>query len=196
MNHPTTHRFNAVVIGGSAGALEILNFILGELPSDYFAPIMVCQHLHVSDNGHFARHLGANLAVRVVEAWDKTAIQKGCVYTAPANYHLLVERDDTLALTVDEKVRFSRPSIDVLFESAAYVYADALIAVLLSGASTDGTDGMRTIQQYGGVTIAQSAQTAIHSLMPKAAADAGAASLVLSPKKIAEYLLSCERSEE
>lgn len=184
-----TGTYKAVVIGGSAGGMEALLAILEVLPADFVLPILVAQHLHPTDSGYLATHLNLHCSLTVTEALDKEPILPGHVYLAPANYHLLVEKDETLSLSVDDKVNWSRPSIDVLFESAARAWSRRLVGVLLSGANNDGTEGLRLIRRYGGLTVAQDPQSAGHPTMPQAAIDAGCVELVLPPNEIGEHLL-------
>jgi len=177
------------VIGGSAGGVEALTTILCSLPSGFALPILVVQHLHASDNGAFARHLGRATQCAVVEPFDKEPIKQGCVYTAPANYHMLVEQDGTIALSIDEKVNWSRPSIDVLFESAARAWGAGVIAVILSGASDDGARGMGAVKAAGGLNIAQDPASATTPYMPQAAIDAGVVDEVLAAGEIGRRLI-------
>ena len=178
----------AVVIGGSAGGSAVLRRILRGLPRVYPLPIIVVQHLHPDDDGMLAGNLDNAMALPVVEALDKMPVQPGHIHVAPADYHLLVERGRTLALSVDEPVRFSRPSIDLCFQSAAIAFGPALLAILLTGANDDGTDGLRTVRNRGGRTVAQDPATAPFLFMPQAAIDAGAAQWVLTPDQIAATL--------
>jgi two-component system, chemotaxis family, protein-glutamate methylesterase/glutaminase len=180
---------SAIVIGGSAGAMDALLAILSALPSDFALPILVVQHLHATDGGRFARYVGEMVSLHVVEPCDKEPIRSACVYVAPANYHMLVEKDGTIALSVDERVNCSRPSIDVLFESAARAWGEALVVVILSGASDDGARGMRVVRALGGLTIAQDPATAEHPLMPQAAIGAGVVDEVLSAAAIGQRLM-------
>lgn len=110
------------------------------------------------------------------------------MYTAPANYHMLVERDGSIGLSVDERVNLSRPSIDVLFESAALAWGEAVVAVILSGANADGAEGMRAVKAAGGFTIAQDPASAEHPVMPQTAIDAGAVDEVLRVEEIGRLL--------
>ena len=135
--------------------------------------MLVVQHLHASDDGSFARHLARMTRLVVVEPCDKERIKSGHLYTAPANYHLLVEKDNRISLSVDEKVNWSRPSIDVLFMSAARAWQAGVIAVILSGANADGAQGILAVKKVGGVTIAQAPVSAATPVMPQAAIDAG-----------------------
>jgi two-component system chemotaxis response regulator CheB len=175
-------------MGASAGGLQALAIILGGLESDFTLPILVVQHLHATDDGRFAAHLGDLTTLEVVEPCDKEPIVAGQVYVAPANYHMLVETDETIALSIDERVNHSRPSIDVLFESAAHVFGARLIAVILSGASHDGALGMCAVNAHGGLAIAQDPEGAEHPVMPRAAIQAAGIQTVLPPRGIAERL--------
>lgn len=179
---------NALVIGGSAGAFAALEAILSRLAPDCAVPIIVVQHLHADDDGLFAEHLGRTSALPVVEAEDKTPLMPGRVHVAPAGYHLLVEDKATLALSVDPPVNWSRPAIDVLFESAARVWGADLVAVLLSGANADGTAGLSAVKAAGGRTLVQAPASAEAKLMPDSAIAAGVADEILAPTDIAARL--------
>ena len=189
-SRPPGSGFEAVVMGASAGGMEALTAVLSRLPENVALPILVVQHLHASDHGRFAEHLASRVTVKVSEARDKETIRPGHVYLAPATYHMLVEREKTIALSVDHKVNGSRPSIDVLFESAASVWGSRLIGVMLSGANQDGAAGMARIADRGGMTIAQDPDTAERPEMPRAAIAAARATTVLPPPRIGDLL--CE----
>ncbi|MFZ2804904.1 MAG: chemotaxis protein CheB [Desulfosalsimonadaceae bacterium] len=178
-----------IVIGGSAGGFEALKVILSILPADFSLPILAVQHLHSADEGLFAQHLCCTSRLAVVTPCDKEQIHPGRVYVAPANYHMLVERNGVIALSIDEKVNWSRPSIDVLFESAAYAWGKRVIAIILSGANDDGTNGMRTVKWAGGLTIAQEPAGAEFPLMPQAAINAGVVDEILSLAQIGNRLI-------
>jgi len=178
----------AIVIGGSAGGPEALDLLLSALPVDFTLPILVVQHLHWSDDGAFAQQLVHRTRIPVVEPCDKQAVSAGCIHVAPADYHMHVEQEETISLTVDSKVNWSRPSIDVLFESAARVWGRTLAAVILSGASRDGTSGMRRVKALGGWTFAQDPHTAAVPVMPRSAIDADVAGEVLAPRQIGRRL--------
>ena len=180
--------FAAVVVGASAGGFEALTKILPALTKGFSLPVLVAQHLHHSDEGRFAQHLARLSARPVFEAYDKQEIEPGCVYIAPANYHMLVERSLSIALSVDRRVNWSRPSIDVLFDSAARVWKHGLVAVLLSGANRDGVEGMAVVRRFGGLTIAEDPETAISPGMPRAAVDAGQAMEILEAEVIGRRL--------
>lgn len=172
-NHPDLPRrpapFRAVVIGVSAGGLDALSTLLPALPKDFPLPILVVQHRLAGSDDYLAQSLDRICAVQVKEAEEKEKLKQGTVYLAPADYHLLIERDETIALSIDAKENYSRPSIDVLFESAAYVWASLLIGMVLTGANSDGAKGLALIKQRGGTTIVQDPETAEYDTMPRAA---------------------------
>jgi two-component system, chemotaxis family, protein-glutamate methylesterase/glutaminase len=178
----------AVVIGASAGALEVLSNLLPALPSDYRLPILIVVHLPPDNTSLFAELFRARCAIRVREAEDKEPIEPGVVYFAPPDYHLLVEEDKRLSLSDDEPVLFSRPSIDVLFESAADAYGGGLIGVVLTGANSDGANGLKAVVEAGGVAVVQSPGSAYAVAMPEAAIAACPAARVLPVNEIAAYL--------
>jgi len=178
----------AVAIGGSAGGFEALSILMAGLPPDFPAPILVVLHLHASDGGALAEHLDRLGRLTVVEPCDKERILPGRVYVAPANYHLLVERDGCIALSTEEKLNWSRPSIDVMLESAARFWGPDLIAIILSGANADGAQGLKAVKAAGGLTMAQNPAEASYGVMPQAAIDTGSVGLVLDIAEIAHRL--------
>jgi two-component system chemotaxis response regulator CheB len=185
----TDDRFRAVVVGGSAGGLSALLAVLEPIPADFPLPILVALHLHKTDGGRFAEHLAGSVSIAVSEALDKEVIEPSHLYVAPADYHLLVERGGSIALSIDPKVNWARPSIDVMFESAARAWADAVIGVILSGANDDGARGMKVIADLGGACIAQDPDTADSPVMPRSAIELARIETVLPPACIGELLL-------
>lgn len=179
---------NAIVIGASAGGLTTLQNILAPLPADFYFPILVVQHRRPAQDDLMAFTLNESCELRVKEADQLEPICAGIVYLAPANYHLLVEADKTLSLSVDNKISYSRPSIDVLFESAAAVYRSTLIGIILTGANQDGTIGLQKIKEFGGFTIAQDPTSAEVPTMPNAAIQNNVVDKILSPLGITTYL--------
>lgn len=188
MERWTATKYRAVVMGGSAGSLNALETIFQFLPEEFFFPIIVACHLHPADDGGLVDFLRWRTGLRIKEAADKELIQNGNVYLAPANYHLLVERDHVFSLSIDEKVNCSRPSIDVLFESAAVCWGEQLVGIILSGANADGAEGMKSIKKYQGITIAQNPEEAEYTPMVREAIKTGAIDRILSLKEIGEYL--------
>jgi two-component system chemotaxis response regulator CheB len=185
--------YQAVAIGCSAGGLEALKAIFTGIPADYSIPLLLVQHLHATDGGRFAAHLNQALALTVVEAVDKLPVSPGNLYVAPADYHMLVECNGSIALSADEKVNSSRPAIDVLFESAARVWADRLACLVLSGANYDGAAGALLARSLGGLVVAQEPSTAAVPTMPQSVITRNAASYVLPPAGIAHLLLKLEQ---
>ena len=179
----------AVVIGGSAGAISPLKELLQELPSDFAAALIIVIHLHASSQGFAqAGTFSSSTLLKIKEAEGNELIRPATVYFAPANYHLLVERDLSFSLSIDPKVRFSRPSIDVLFESAAEAFQDSLVGILLSGGSDDGVNGLRRIQKLGGQILIQAPETAEVPLMVEAATQQLKLDAVLTPGEIGKWL--------
>lgn len=167
--------FQAVVIGVSTGGLQALQKLLGQLPADFSLPILIVQHIRPDAGSGLAKLLDERCALRVKEADEQDQILPGTVYLAPPNYHLLVERAGFLSLSADPYVSFARPSIDVLFESAAEVFGPDLIGVVLTGANFDGSRGLKAIKQQGGIAIVQDPADAEARQMPQAAIAASAA---------------------
>lgn len=165
----TEGRAQAIVIGASAGALQALSVILPGLPASFDLPIIVVVHIPPDKRSVLAELLQAKCKILVLEADDKEPICGGTAYFAPPNYHLLVEANRSLSLSSDEAVLFSRPSIDVLFESAADAYGAGLIAIVLTGANQDGASGLRAVVNAGGTAIVQTPKDAFASAMPEAA---------------------------
>ncbi|MCJ8207114.1 chemotaxis protein CheB [Pseudomonas sp. RGM2987] len=159
----------AIVVGASAGGVEALLKVLGHLRKGFGLPVMVVLHLPDQRDSQLAEVFGHRLAVPVLEAQDKLDIVPGTLYFATPGYHLSVEADRSLSLSLEEPVHHSRPSIDVLFESAADVYGPSLLAVLLTGANCDGARGMARVRELGGTTVVQDPDEAQVSTMPEAA---------------------------
>lgn len=179
----------AVVIGGSAGSVASLLLIAKALPSAYRPTVLLAVHVPPdSKKSVLVDILQTHCQLAVSEARDKEFAQEGAIYIAPANYHLLVEATGSLSLSVDDPVLFSRPSIDVLFESAADAYGSELVGVVLSGASHDGAQGLRAIQEAGGTIMVEDPASAYASIMPLAAINACPGAWVGSVNQIASYL--------
>src|ERR1700749_4111663 len=178
----------AVVIGASAGALEALSVLLPALPAGFGLPLIVVVHVPPDKRSMLAELFQAKCRIPVREAEDKEPISRGTVYFAPPDYHLLIEVEKSLSLSSDEPVLFSRPSIDVLFESAADAYGAALIAIILTGANQDGAKGMRAVAEAGGIALVQNPNGAFASAMPEAAIEMCPGARVMSLDAIAAYL--------
>lgn len=154
-----------LIIGGSAGSLDVLLKTFPSLEVPSFAIVIVLHRKHTDDNT-LEELIAAKTKIPVKEVEDKVALERGCIYIAPSDYHLLFEKNDLLSLDTSEKVNYSRPSIDVAFESAADVYGKSLVGILLSGANADGTDGLIAIKKSGGTIVIQKPETADMPFMP------------------------------
>lgn len=182
--------FQAIVIGCSYGGLQALEKILSELPKGFPIPLAVVQHISPNPGGLLASLLGRTANLTVKEAEDKETVAPGTIYLAPPDYHLLIERGAAFSLSSDEKVNYSRPSIDVLFESAADAYGPGLMGVILTGANADGAIGLKRIKEQGGFTVVQDPRTAAASEMPRAAIEQTGPDLVIPLEEIGPFLAS------
>ena len=177
-----------VVVGSSWGGMRALSILLPGLPADLDAAVVLAQHRSANSTARLAALLQRHAALPVDEVEDKDPIEPGRVYLAPPDYHVLVE-PGCCSLSLDERVQYSRPSVDVLFESAADSYGRRVAAVVLTGANADGAEGMRRVRAAGGVTIVQDPTDAEQTAMPAAALATGAADKVLALSAIAPYLV-------
>lgn len=182
--------FGAVVIGASAGGIAAITTILPALPATFPVPIVVVLHQHPGGGAGWPDYLGRQTSLAVVEVEDKMPLAAGTIHCAPAGYHLLLEQDASFALSVDEKVHYSRPSIDLLFSSAADAFGPALIGIILTGANDDGAEGLAEIAARGGVAVVQSLQSAAWPTMPAAALQAVPKALVVDLTEIAKTLVA------
>ena len=139
------------------------------LPHEFSIPIVIVQHIGARSENIWVQLLNDKCKLEIKEADEKEKIEKGKIYIAPPNYHLLIEQDRTFTLTVDERVNYARPSIDVLFETAAEAYQNRLVGIVLTGSNNDGSKGLKRIKEYGGLTIVQQPDTAESSFMPASA---------------------------
>ncbi len=185
----SARRYEAVVIGVSAGGLNALDTILRQLPGDYALPVLIVQHRAKRRDDFLYRYFNDLCTLKVLEAEEKAHIKVGNVYFAPPNYHLQVEMDRTLSLSVDPPVNWSRPSVDVLFESAAEVYQNRLVGVILTGSNNDGSRGLAMIKRFGGLTVVQDPETAMAPEMPLSAIKAAEADYILTLEEIGRTLV-------
>jgi len=187
-------RFELIVVGCSLGGMRAMQIILSALPREFELPIAVVQHRYRTSNEGLPAYFRRTTDMRVVDAEDKQWIKPGVIYFAPANYHLLVEKGE-LNLSVDDAVAYSRPSVDVLFESAAQAYGDKVIGVVLTGANSDGARGVAEIKKRGGFVVVQDPKTAEAPAMPEAAIAAARVDRILPLERIGPYLLELSRPE-
>lgn len=188
-------RYEAIVIGVSSGGMNAMKVMFSLLPKDFTIPVIIVQHIGAHSDSQWIKLLNNKSNIPIKESDEKEKIENGNVYIAPPNYHLLIEKDKTFSLTVGERVNYSRPSIDELFESAAEAYADKLIGIVLTGSNNDGTNGLKRIKEYGGLTIAQDPKTAASAYMPASAIAAINPDYVLSLEGITELLITLDKEK-
>lgn len=181
-------QYKAVVIGGSAGSFQGITRILQSLPADFDLPIIMCLHRLKHVRNGFEEALSIKSVKPVAEPYDKEQVKRGKVYLAPANYHLSLELGNAFSLSTEEMVNNSRPSIDITLETAAYVYSQKLVGILLSGANKDGALGMKKIKDRGGLTIVQEPTECMIDTMPTAALKVTPIDYVLKIDQIIEFL--------
>ena len=177
-----------LVIGGSAGSLNVILNLLPQLEETIPFAIIIVLHRKNAFNSKLSELLGSKTHVIVKEAEEKEKIIPGVIYLAPADYHLLIEKNHTLSLDFSEKINHSRPSIDVVLESAADVYGNKLVALLLSGANNDGVNGLQAVKEAGGKVWVQQPQSAEISFMPESAIANVKVDLVLHPLEMIQHI--------
>jgi len=190
------HSYKAVVIGVSAGGLDALRDLLPRIPAGFTLPVAIVQHLHPFQNHFLIDILDECCPLPVREAEEKKQLETGVIYLAPPNYHLLIELDGTFSLSIDPKVNFSRPSIDVLFESAADAYCPGLVGIILTGASRDGAEGLKRIKQGGGMAVVQDPAAAEFPIMPTAAIHETEVDYILDLQGIGRLLAEIGKSQQ
>ncbi len=176
-----------LVIGGSAGSLEVILQVLPLLTKIHM-PVVLVMHRKNSNDNILRDLLKTKTRSVVYEVEDKQPILQNCVYLAPPDYHLLFEKNNTFSLDTSEKINFSRPSIDVAFESAALTYKGSLVCILLSGANADGTEGLKTVKQMGGYAVVQNPATASVAFMPEQAILNVNVDLILNIEEMVEFI--------
>ena len=181
-------KYECVVIGVSAGGLNALQRILPHIPYMANYSVIIVQHLHVDTEKFHIDFFNSICQVKVTEANEKEKIKPGMIYFAPPDYHLLVEESKRFALSVDKKVNYSRPSIDLLFESAAEVFTNKLVGIILTGANSDGAGGLKKIQLFGGLTIVQNPEEAEMKSMPQSALLLQQPNYIFSLSEVANFL--------
>jgi len=178
----------AVMIGGSAGSLTPLLYILKNLRPEFNLPVIIVVHRNNDPNSSLDTLLNQSSALPVKEVEDKEPVLPGNIYLAPADYHLLIEKDHTFSLDASEKINFSRPSIDVSMQTAADAYGEGLLAILLSGANDDGTEGFAAVKSAGGLAIAQDPKEAIVPKMTQSVVTKKLVDMVLTTHEIKDYI--------
>ncbi|WP_417941677.1 chemotaxis protein CheB [Flavobacterium sp. RS13.1] len=184
--------FKVVIIGGSAGSLNALMQILPQLAVIKSFALVIVVHRKSTDEQTFEELIEMKSPVKVKKVEDKVMLIPGFIYIAPSNYHLLFEKNQTLSLDTSEKVNYSRPSIDVSFESAAEIYKKQLTGILLSGSNSDGTEGLKAIKNQGGTIIVQNPDSADMPFMPNHAIQNTVPDHVLNIQEILQFILSID----
>ena len=185
----------AIVIGASFGGMEAVKKVITGLPSDFKIPIAIVLHIGNNNINTYMSLLGNQSHYVVKEAEEKEPLKEQTVYFAPPNYHLLIEEDFTQSLSTDEKVNFSRPAIDVLFETAAWSLKNNLIGILLTGSNNDGAEGLKTIKNNGGTTIVENPETAFAGTMPETAVELFKPDYILDLKDITAKIIEVSKNE-
>lgn len=182
------HNMYVIVIGASSGGFKALSKFFSLIDANLSCPILLVQHLQGDSSAYLADSLNNVTDLKVFEAIDKMEVTSGNVYVAPGGYHLMLEENMHTSLSVDARVAYSRPSIDVLFNSVATICRANTIGIILTGANADGADGAQFIKQMGGKVIVQDPKEAESEIMPRAVIDRGCADHVLRLDKIADYI--------
>lgn len=178
----------AIVIGGSAGSFQVITKILSSLPKNFPFPVLLCLHRLKHVRSGFVEALAIKSSIQVVEPVDKEQIKPGIAYLAPANYHMFVELGNRIALSTEESVNHSRPSIDLTFITAAQAYREKLIGIILSGANKDGAAGLKKLKDLGGTAIVQDPQECQVKTMTESSLKLTNVDHVLNTSQIIEYL--------
>ena len=181
-------KYKVIVIGGSAGSFQIVTKILSQIDPNINIPIVLCLHRLKHIKNGFVESLNIKSKIKIVEPEDKDSIKAGKGYLAPSNYHMLAEIGNTFALSTDEMVKYSRPSIDLAFDSFSYIYREKMIGIILTGANTDGCDGIFKAHKRGAYTIVQDLSEATMPTMPEGALKLFKPNQVLNSDKIVEFL--------
>jgi len=181
-------KYNAVVIGGSAGSFSVVSRILSKMEPDFPIPVIICLHRLKHVRSGLVEGLNLKSKIKVTEPDDKEKILSNRVYLAPSNYHLFIEYDNTFRLSTEEMLSHSRPAIDHTFSSAAQAYRDKVVGIILTGANKDGANGLKEIHDRKGTTIVQDPASCDIDTMTKAALRLIEPDHVLTPDKIAEFL--------
>lgn len=184
---------DAIIIGGSAGSLDVLLKVFPSLSTLITFPIIIVLHRKAGADSLLTALLSSKTKLIVKEVEEKETISPGLIYLAPSDYHLLIENNRTFSLDSSEKINYSRPSIDVTFQSAAEVYKANLVCLLLSGANTDGAAGLQFVKKYGGQALIQNPESAAVSYMPAYAEGSVAIDKVLQVEEMGEYINDLSR---
>lgn len=185
--------YKAIVIGASAGGFHALGKLIPEFPKKFQLPIIIVQHTSPTSDNYLATFLNKLSKLKVKEVDEKEEIKPGYVYIAPPNYHILIEEDQTISLSTEKKRNYSRPSIDILFETAAITYGNSLIGIVLTGANNDGAEGLLAIKNAGGFCIVQEPKDAEAEAMPVASIEKVKPNKILKLDEIANFIIELKK---
>ena len=180
--------YRAIMIGGSAGSFQVVVKILNSLPQNFPVPVFLCLHRLKHVRSGFVEALSIKSNIPVVEPIDKETIKPGRAYLAPANYHMYIELGNKIALSTEEPINHSRPSIDLSFNTAAMAYRDKLIGVILSGANRDGAYGLKRVKEQGGLCIVQDPKECEVRTMTEASLQTTEVDHIFSTEEIIQFL--------
>ncbi len=189
-------QYKVIAIGASFGGINALKKLLPELSERTSTPIVVVLHINVLNDKGLIKLFRTLCKKKVLEAKEREQIEDNHIYFAPPEYHLLIDEQKVFSLSCDNKVSYSRPSIDVFFESMAMAFDHASVAILLTGANEDGAKGLKKIHDFGGVTIAEDPNTAEAPVMPKAAIDLNGVDYIEDLENIADRIISIIKKED
>ncbi len=181
--------YKAIIIGGSAGSFQVVTSILNSLPQNFNYTVFLCLHRLKHIRSGFVEALSLRSGIPVIEPYDKESIKPGKAYLAPANYHMYIELNNRFALSTEESVNHSRPSIDLTFMTAAYAYRNKLIGILLSGANKDGAYGLKKVAELGGLTIVQDPKECEVKTMTESALQITKVNYIMTVDKIINFLV-------
>lgn len=184
----TNKNCRALIIGGSAGSLDVLLEVFPSLKPSINFPIIIVVHRKTGNESLLISLLQKRTNLKIYEAEEKISMKPGCVYIAAADYHLLIEQNESFSLDHSEKINYSRPSIDVTFQSAAEIFKHNLVCILLSGSNADGAIGLKTVSRFGGKTIVQNPETALMPFMPEQALLKIKPDKILNSDEMAEFI--------
>ena len=187
--------YRTIVMGLSSGGMDALKRIFSALPANFAYPVVIVQHLSPRSDSQWIDILNKRYEIEIKEAEEKEYLKKGTVYLAPPNYHLLVERNESLSLSIDERVSYARPSIDVLFETAAEAFGEDLVGVVLTGSNHDGAAGLKKIKECGGLTLVQNPKTSFSAYMPQEAIKKADPHFILDLPDIIEFLKTLDQQQ-
>jgi two-component system chemotaxis response regulator CheB len=179
---------DAIIIGGSAGSLDVLLKVLPALRPDLSFPIIIVVHRKHGADSLLPELLSGRTKLAVREVDEKEPISPGVIYIAPSDYHTLIEQDHTFSLDYSEKINYSRPAIDATFQTAAEVYQSKLVCILLSGSNADGVNGLKSVKAWGGTTVIQDPASAQVSYMPEQASLHVKIDYILPIEDMAEFI--------